>query len=168
MKKSLILLGIITIIGFQSCMLDKCYNKKSFLTHLEDTVDKSVEKSDEWTEEDWEKTDAELEKLMDECYEKFKKDLTRDERRKVLKESSRYIYHRQKEDFKDFFAVIEGMNLEEEAQRLVSMADEELKAIFNDVLKDDLETFIDDAVGEFENLAKELKEAWEEAKEDNR
>lgn len=168
MKKTIILLGILTIIGFQSCMLDKCYDKKSFLSHLEETVEESVKKSDDWTEKEWEEKDAEIEKFMDECYEKFKKDLTKDERRNVFRESSRYIYFRQKDKFKDFFTVIEGMDLEEEAQRLVSLTDEELKGIFNDVLNEDLETFIDDAVNEFENLAKELKEAWKEAKEDKR
>ena len=134
-------------------MLDKCYNKESFLNNLEETVDESAQESKEWTEADWEKKDEELEKLMDECYEKFKDELTKEERRKVFKESARYVYHRTKDDVKDLFTVIEEMNLEEEAQRLVKMADEEIKDIFNDVLKDDLETFIDDAVNELENLA---------------
>ena len=155
-------------LSFNSCILDKCYSKDSFLSHLEDTVDESVDDSSDWTEEDWKKQDEELEKLMDECYEKFKEELSREEKRKVLKESSRYVYHRQKDKFKEFFTVIDEMNLEEEAQRLVKLADEEIKSIFNDVLKEDFESFMDDAVDEFEKLAKDLKEAWKEAKEESR
>ena len=168
MNRIIILACCVMTMGMSSCVLDKCYTKDSFLNHLENTVDKSVEDSKEWTEEDWKKKDEELEKLMDECYEKFKEELTREERRKVFKESTRYVYHRQKDKFKEFFTVIEDMNLEEEARRLVTMADEEIKTIFNDVLDEDFESLIDDAVNEFEKLAKDLKQAWQEAKEDSR
>jgi hypothetical protein len=145
-------------------MLDPCYSKDSFLDHLEDTVENTIEKSEDWTEKQWKEKDEELEKLMDECYEKFKDELTKEERKKVFKESTRYVYHRQKDKLEEFFQVIEDLDLDEEAQRLISLADEEIKEIFNDVLKDDIEGFIDDAVGELEKLAKELKESWEEAK----
>ena len=165
LKRSIFLFMFISF-GLQSCFLDPCYNKDSFLKHLEETVDQSIKDSEGWTEEQWKERDEEIGKLMDECYEKFKEDLTKEERKVVIKESTKYVYHRQKDKFKEFISVLDEMDLEDEARRLVSIADEELKAIFNDVLKDDLEGFIDEAVEEIENLAKELKEAWNEAKEE--
>lgn len=161
-----LLLSLLMAFSLQSCFLDPCYNKESFIKHLEKTVDESVENSKNWTENQWKEKDEEIEKLMDECYEKFKDDLSKEERKVVFKESTKYVYHRQKDKFKDFLSVIDELDLENEARRLVALADDELKDIFNDVLKDDLEGFLDEAVNEIEKLAKELKEAWEEAKEE--
>ena len=159
-------LFLLAIFSLQSCFLDPCFDKNSFLKHLEKTVDQSVENSDKWTEDQWKEKDKEIEKLMDECYEKFKDDLTKEERKTVFKESTKYLYHRQKDKFKEFLTFVDELNLEEEARKLVTLADEDLKDIFNDVLKDDLAGFIDDAVDEIEKLARELKEAWQEAKEE--
>ena len=47
------------------------------------------------------------------------------------------------------------------------MTDEQLKTIFNLILKEDLESFLEDAVNEIEKLARDLKDAWEEAKKEN-
>lgn len=144
--------------------MDPCYNKNSFLTHLEKTVDEAVENGKEMTEEKWAEKDEELSKLMDECYEKFKDELTSEEKKVVFKKSARYVYERQKDKFKGLYTIIEDMNLEEEAQKFITLADKELKEIFNDVLKEDVENFIDGAVNELEKVTEELKKAWEEAK----
>ena len=166
MNKTNVLLIFLCSLCFNSCFLDPCNNKNSFLTHLEKTVDEAVEKGKEMTEEQWINKDEELEKLMDECYEKFKDELTSEEKKIVFKKSAKYVYVRQKDKFKDLFTIIEDMNLEEEAQKFIALADKELKEIFNDVLKEDFESFIDDAVNELEKVAEELKKAWEETKKE--
>ena len=164
MNKITVILILLCSISLNSCFLDPCNSKNSFLTHLEKTVDEAVENGKEMTEEQWINKDKELEKLMDECYEKFKNELTSEEKKIIFKKSAKYVYVRQKDKFKDLYTIIEDMNLEEEAQKFIALADKELKEIFNDVLKEDVEGFIDDAVNELEKVAEELKKAWEETK----
>ena len=164
--KNVILFFLLTILFIPSCILDPCYNKDSFLSNLEKTVEEVKKEAQDYSDAEWEKKDKELEKLMDECYEKFKDELTKEERKQVFRNSTQYVYQRQKDQFKEFISALEEVEWEKEAEQLITMADEEIKEIFNDVLKDDLESFLDEAVNELENLAKDLREAWEEAKQE--
>ena len=161
-----LILIISFIFSFQSCsILDPCSNKESFLHHLDGIISEVKENGEKYSDEEWQEMDKKVEKIMDECYEKYKDDLSRDEKKKILSYATTYVIKRQKKNVEDFKEMIEDLELDRRAKEFFQEADEELKDLFNEVLKEDLEEVIDSALDEFEKLAKDLKEAWKENKE---
>jgi uncharacterized protein YpuA (DUF1002 family) len=134
------------------------------MDHLEETIDNVKENGEDFTKADWEVMDQKVEKIMDECYEKYKKELSEKEKEKILIYAATYVYERQKEKLTDFMGTIENLELDLKAKEFLDQADDQIKDIFNEVLKDDLEKVVDSALDEFEKLAKELKEKWDENK----
>lgn len=161
-------LGYFLVLGvlvMGSCKyIDPCYSKASFLSQIEETVDEVKENGANYSESDWKVMDDRVESLMDNCYEKYKEELTKEEKQKIAIYATSYVYERHKSKLSDFVDTIEDMKLDQKAVEFISQADEQIKALFNDVLKDDFEKVVDTAVDEFEKLARELKEKWEESK----
>jgi hypothetical protein len=92
--KTIIKFLVLMIIFAYSCNLDECSSKSSFISSYDDFI-KEVSKSyQDYTEEDWNKANERYKKLTGECYEKFEKDFTSDEERKIFKNSLKYNFYR--------------------------------------------------------------------------
>jgi P2-related tail formation protein len=135
------------------------------MNHLDGLISEVKDNGEKYSDEDWKEMDKKVEKVMDECYEQYKDELTKEEKRKILSYATTYVIKRQKKNVEDFKDLVENLELDRRAKEFFQEADEELKDLFNEVLKDDLEEVIDSALDEFEKLAKDLKEAWEDKKD---
>lgn len=158
----LVLIGILFL---NSCeYLDPCYTKDAFMAHFHETIEEVKENGQGYSESDWEDMDKKVETIMDDCHEKYKDELTTKEKQKVIIYASTYIYERQKGKMSDIVVSIEDLKLDKKVKEFIAQTDDEIKDLFNEVLKDDFEKVVDSALGEFEKLAVELREKWEENK----
>jgi hypothetical protein len=164
-RKSIWPILLLPCLFFSSCKyVDPCYSKDAFIAHLDESVNEVKEKGNTYTSDDWAVMDKKVEKIMDDCYEKYKDELTSKEKEKIGILAITYVYERQKDNMKDFVGTIENMELDRKAMEFLDQADDQIVNIFNEVLKDDLKNVVDTALDEFEKLAKELKEKWEKNK----
>lgn len=166
--KQLITILISFIIICSSCKsFNTCYSKDAFLDQLAENVQVVKKNGEKFTDAEWEEMDSKMDKLLNDCYDKFENDLTDSETKDVIVQAATYAYVRQKGNFEDFVEMMKKLELDERAEKFLYLADESLKDFFDKELKEDLEKVVDNALDEFENLAKDLKEAWEEQKDKN-
>jgi len=149
------LLLLLTISLISSCQT-RCLTKEAFITGYDKFSEDVKTHYKDLSEEDWANIDKELKAYVDECYPKYKADLTVSEKVAFWKNTLSYgIYRRDKNDG---YELDLDIDYEKEINDLTDQGRAELEKFINKDLKPNLEGAIDDVVREVELLGDRLKE----------
>lgn len=137
-----------------SCdMSFQCSTKESFIENFE-RFNRDLEKHHKDLEEtDWTDVDEEFKSYVDNCYMKYKSEMTIKEKIQFWKTTLSYHLYRGKP--LDELAL--EMDLEKELNELGLQGQKELEAFFKDEIKPELSDAIDDILSEVNNLGEQLK-----------
>lgn len=155
-----ILIGSILLL---SCKMSPCGTKSTFITKHEKFVSKTVDQSDELSEEEWEKKDEIFKKLVEECYTEHKAEFTDSEKRVFWERNAQYYVKRVSKN-KDLANL--GVELKEflDNDLKVSLGEleTEIKDIFDDEFKNDLRESMEILRDGLKEMGEELKEIFKE------
>lgn len=152
MKPILLLLSI----SFLSSCQTRCLTKEAFLTGFDKFSEDVKTHYKDLGEEDWVSIDEELKAYVDECYPKYKTELTVSEKVTFWKNTLSYGIYRG--DKNDSYELDLDIDYEKEINDLTDQGRAELEKFINKELKPNLEGVIDDVVKEVEQLGGKLKE----------
>jgi len=79
------------------------FSKESYLEKYEKFISEISEQSAEYTEKEWLKADEKYKKFNEDWYDRFKEDLTWQEKLTITKYTVKYEYNRNKTDAIDFY-----------------------------------------------------------------
>lgn len=148
-----ILLFVILVFSISACQLDPCRTKNVFIKSHKTFVEKSIEDSKEYSDEEWEEKDEQFERFVEECYEKYEDKLSKEEKKEFWIVSSRYFAHRFSSEWADHFL---------DSEELISS----FKYIFDEVTNETSttlnEVFDEDFKNSMEDLKKDLQEVFDE------
>ncbi len=140
-----------------SCSLDTtCMSKESFLSNF-DKFSKDLKENHELLEEsDWMSIDQEFTNFVDNCYPKFKSDLSIEEKVSFFKNTLSYGYYKGSKD--GSLDIDLKLDIEGELRDLSVQGKEELKNFIKKEFGADLETAIDDLIEGIKEIGEELKD----------
>lgn len=146
-------------LSLMSCdMTFQCSSKESFLNSFE-RFHKDLEKHhNDLTEADWTEVDEEFKSFVDNCYEKYKSDLSLKEKIDFWKNTLSYHLYRGK----PLEELALEMDLEKELNDLGLQGKKELEDFFKDEIKPELGEAIDEILNEVNNLGEQLKKWLDE------
>jgi len=175
-KLSFLLLLTAFLIG---CNLDPCGTPENFIEKQSDFVNLVLEEKLDYTDEDWDLKNKELDQMVTECYEKLKPKMTSSQKRTVNKNNAKFAMAQVEKE-------VESLNLDELGEKLSELFDEdfegsvnkvvlevseEFKDVFDEDFKDKIEEVFDedfknsvkDAIDDIGGSLKEVGEALKEA-----
>jgi hypothetical protein len=159
-----------------SCTLDVCSSKRMYIKSYEQFIKKVEKKQDGFTIKDWEKMDEQFERFSGECFDKFSEELTTSERKQIRKNHFKYVVIRVKSELPFEFSEEENQEVDKFIDNLdldnIEVTGENLEKFF----KEFDNTKFREAAKEFgkgfekleealENFGKELKESFEETRQ---
>lgn len=134
----------------------QCLSKDAFLTGY-DKFSADVEKHyKELKTEDWVDIDKELKVYVEQCYPKFKENLSIDEKVSFWKHTLSYGLYRG--DKSDSYKLDLKIDYEKELDELTEQGRKEIESFIQKELKPELNDIIDEVVKEVDNLGNKLKE----------
>jgi len=71
--------------------IDPCQNKDLFIKKHVAFIDKVKDVNDDYSEDDWEKTDETFEQLTNECYKNIEEDMSKEEKKEFWVRNSKYM-----------------------------------------------------------------------------
>ena len=147
---SLLLFGL----TMTSCDMNfQCSTKESFIENF-DRFTKDLEKHhDDLEDSDWTNVDEEFKSYVDNCYQKYKTDMSVKEKIQFWKTTLSYHLYRGK----PLEELALEMDLEKELNELGSQGQKELEEFFKDEIKPELSEAIDEILNEVNNLGEQLK-----------
>ena len=154
--KHVLILSVIFIFLSTSCTFDECTSKSLYIVSFEKFIDKVNDEYKNYTEEDWKKADERFKKLSDECYKKFEKDLSVEDKSKLLKYGVKYTYYRVATNFP---VDLKEEDLDEFAEKFGKLVEkgDDISKLLEDISKDEnFRKSIEDFNKAFERLGKGL------------
>lgn len=79
---------------FYSCTFDECTSKSLYINSFDNFIRDVEHDYRDFTKADWEKAQLKFDRLTGECYEKFEKDFTSEEERRIFKNSLKYSFYK--------------------------------------------------------------------------
>ena len=157
MKLSVYLFCLSSIIA---CNLNtNCISKESFLSGYEKFVDDVKNHHDKIEIGQWKSIDQEFASYTEDCYPKYKEQLSTKERVDFWKHTLSYgVYRGKNDDLYEFIPEDYGLNLEEEIELLTEDAQEELETFIKEEIGPELEGAIESLIDELEGLGEQFKE----------
>ncbi len=144
-----------------SCVpTNQCINKEAFLSNLDRFVEDVRTHHEKFEASDWEEIDEEFERFADDCYHRFKKDMTSSDKFEFWKNAISYGYYRGAGS-REIRLELENLKLDLKTD-LKEFSAETVRDLEKAVVED-LGDEISTAVDEIESLADELKK-WLEDK----
>ncbi len=92
--KTIIKFLVLIIIFAYSCNFDECSSKSSFISSYDDFIKEVSKNYQDYSKEDWTKSNERYKRFTGECYEKFEKDLTPEEEKEIFRNSLKYNFYR--------------------------------------------------------------------------
>jgi len=92
--KTIIKFLVLIIIFAYSCNFDECSSKSSFISSYDDFIKEVSKNYQDYSKEDWTKSNERYKRFTRECYEKFEKDLTPEEEKEIFRNSLKYNFYR--------------------------------------------------------------------------
>lgn len=159
--KQLLLFASILLFG-SSCNFDSCgFNKKSFLSKHEYWVDNVKKNRKSWNEKDWEKSDAAMKDLIENCYEKYEDELTNEESMQFWKGTASYYVRRIGKGYKG-----ELKNMDEEISKALEKGISAIKSdpegFLREILKESGGDEFKESLKTLGNEVKKLGEQFDE------
>lgn len=141
-------------------MARHCPDKNSFLDGYSKFVADLGDHHKELKKSDWADIEQEFKVFADECYPKFKEDLSLSEKLKFWKNTIQYAAYSGQEN-EDVNLAFDDVNLDfsSEFGELTTEGKEELERFIKEEMGDDIENLIDDVLGELEKVGDEIK-SW--------
>lgn len=96
--KNYIFLIIGIVIFSSSCTFDECTSRSLYLTSFDNFINEVEKKHNDYSEDDWKEIDVKFEKLTKECYKKFEKDFSKDDKKRIVKNGFKYTVYRVKSE----------------------------------------------------------------------
>ncbi len=130
------------------------------MTSYDQFIAKITEEKKDYTDTQWDENDKEFKQYTEECYEKYKDDLTDGERKKYWGSVMKYYYHRYGNDLFNELRNETGQLSEifnDEFKDVLEKAVEGLKEYLDKDIKDDLKGILDDVLKGVEEIRNELK-----------
>lgn len=140
---------LIILIPFCFLLACKPFSKGQFLSRYDSFMENVKENHDDFSENQWEAKDEQLEEMLDDWYPEFEDDLTRKERSKVWSKAMQYAVYRHGNDLENFWAD-NGEELSELMKEHISEVSEETRKAIQEI------------VPEIKEIMPELKEAGRE------
>jgi len=138
------------------------FNKSSFISKHEYLVDQAKEQRKEWSEKDWEKSDAKMKQLLEECYEEFEEDLSSKETSRFWSRTAAYYVNRFGKGFLKELKKSESdlaTTLEKGFGSIRDNPEEFLRTLLREAGGEDIKEALNDVGEELKELGKEL-EKW--------
>jgi hypothetical protein len=104
---------------FYSCTFDECSNKSIYITSFDKFVKEVEHDYRDFSKADWEKAQFRFDKLTGECYEKFEKEFTSAEERKIFKNSLKYSFFKLSSELQVDLKSDEMKQFSEEINKLI-------------------------------------------------
>ena len=167
----IILLTVVSL-WLNSCALDDCFNKSVYISSFEKFVTEVNNNYKDYTKADWEKAQLRFDKFTGECYEKFEKDLTPAEERKIFNQSLKYSFYKFSSHLPIDLNSDEAQKFSEDIEKLIDKEKDLNKVIEKikankDFKKagEDLKRGLEHFGKGMEKLGKELENAFKENKD---
>jgi len=166
MKPSYLLFSFIfSILLFSSCQKDLCFTKDQFLDSYNSFITELEKVNDEITEKEKEEYEQRFKSIVEQCYKKYKPELSLKERQDFWKESVKYYVVKEGNEIN-----INLSSLETEFEKYVESEIQEIiedsgTAFFNsleEIMEDNLPKFLNSVAKEIEKFADDLEKAFEE------
>lgn len=147
--------------SFLSCdSLIHCGSKDAFIENYAKFTTDLREHAEKLDDQDWKAIDAEFKMYVDECYPKYKEQLSISEKLNFWKGTLSYVVNKNGHDGNLNIELNDvNINLTEEFKDLSIESKKELEKFIKDEFGKDLEDAIDQIVDEIHNLSDELK-SW--------
>jgi hypothetical protein len=94
-----ILLASILIVFASSCTINPCWTKWMYLNNYDSFMKKLEQKKDKLSEKEWEKMDERYEAFATTCKEKYWKEMTREEKDRIIENNMKYLMLRVESKF---------------------------------------------------------------------
>lgn len=140
---------LIILIPFCILLACKPFSKDQFMSRYDSFMENVKENHDDFSDNDWESKDEQLEEMLDDWYPAFEEDLTRKERSRVWSKAMQYAVYRHGNDIENFWSD-NGEELSELLREHASEISEETRRAIRDI------------VPEIKEIMPELKEAGRE------
>ncbi len=154
MKKFFIILSI-AIVSF-TMMSCAPQSKEAYFSNLEKIITEVTAEKSEFSADDWDALDDEIEKYTSEYYDKFEAEFTVEEKAQIVKLLSKYAYHRSVFELKNMYNTAKEYDIQKDF--------EDLKDYMENDLKDDaeeageaVEELIDDLGDSFDEFLDKLQ-----------
>lgn len=160
MKKLIPLLLVFIFVG---CQMNPCgFNKTSFLAKHEYLVDQAKKNKKDWSGKDWESSDEQMKKLLEECYEDYEAEMTNKETSKFWTKTASYYVSRFGRGFlrelKDDDSEV-VISLEKGFESIKEDPDEFLRQLLNESGGDEIKDALNELGDELKDLGVEF-EKW--------
>ncbi len=150
------------VIMASACTIDPCLTKGQFLNAYNNFTDKVSDAHEDFSKQEWEEKDEEMDHFVDQCYQKYEDKLSDEEKKDFWIKYFKYKYDRHgrsvlraiEADMREF-----GLEIDEELDQLFDNPEEDLKDIFREVYGDDIEKALDDFKRGIEDISEKIK-AW--------
>ena len=148
------LLGLVLL---SSCNFNsECLSKEAFVTGYEKFSDDVEQHYRNLKAEDWVNIDKELKIYVEQCYPKFKEQLTIEEKVGFWKNTLSYGLYRG--DKSNSYELDLDIDYEKELDELTEQGRKEIESFIQKELNPELNNIIDEVVKEVDNLGSKLKE----------
>ena len=145
---------------FSSCVLDPCPTSDKMIESMQTLVLDASKKADSRAQVNWKSLDSRFQKLITDCYDLHKEQLSFNDKKEYWLDGIRYYKHRYGENW---YEKLDDPNdllskrLEEEIGKTLESSAENVVDFIKEVYGDEIKEGIDEVVNEIEKLGEELK-----------
>ena len=161
--KFLLKSGFLVLLVFQltSCATGPCSSKTGFMESYQGFVSELKDKSDEISDDEWDRLDAEFQEYTKVCFKKFREDMSSDDKKEYWEQTASYYSEKYGDNL--ISALSENSDelsqlFDDEMKEVIKDVGKELKKVFDEDFKDDVKKAIDEMISGLGKLGEELKE----------
>jgi hypothetical protein len=143
-----------------NCVIDPCPNKEKMIESMDKLVLDASNKAPSGPGANWTSMDARFNKLVSDCYDLYKEELSINAKKDYWLNGIRYYKHRYGENWYEKLDDpndILSIRLEKEIGETIESSAENVIDFIKEVYGDDIKEGIDEVVDELEKLGEELK-----------
>ena len=166
---NLIISSMVLMLGISSCSQDACSTKDQFVDSSNAFFEEFKEKSSDLSKKDISAYEERYENLLENCYKKFKDDMSIDERRDFWRSTINFYINKEGGVFNlkfngDYEDDPVRKYIIDEFEEMSDSTAQEFSQFLEDLLEDELPNLIDSFVDKVEEIGEEIKNSLEESK----
>lgn len=149
---------LLLLIPFACSIETDCYNKERFIDSYTDFMNDVRIHHEKFDHTDWQKIDEEFDKYTHQCYEKFKPEMTMEEKFEFWKNTVSYVVYKAGSD-EDVEIEMDNLKirLSNDLEEFSSKSKEELKMVINEELEPLIEDVLEDVSRGLDAVNDEIK-----------
>ncbi len=152
-----ILFTLFSFILISSCDINThCLNKESFINGYDNFSKDVRDHYKELEKTDWNSIDKEFKSYVEQCYPKYKHELSINQKVKFWKNTIAYSIYRESQD--EAYELDLDLDLENEMNEIGAQGKQEIEDFLRKDIKPELEKAVDEVLKEVESFGNKIKE----------